>query len=275
MQTTTNLIAEIENKWLIVLYNFCKEQFNNRLISHDHTHHLRVWKTACTVIKQIPSQYSLDKTEIEQLIFAVFFHDMGMKDTINPRHGKYSRNHCAEYLHAHTDLDSDHKNAILDAVEYHDDKSYSQANGTNTLLSILNIADDSDAFGAIGVYRYCEIWMLRGHAVKDMPDTIIPNLQRRFKNLKSSPFLTDLFIKKQEKRFHFTRHFFLLLKEQISLPGAGYKKRGPLGVIGFFNDNIIEKNIEFNDIPRDVRAPLDDYSKQYFEQLDQEISKKK
>ncbi|MFW6249253.1 MAG: hypothetical protein ACOC4J_05725 [Bacteroidota bacterium] len=32
---------------------------------------------------------------------------------------------------------------------------------------------------------------------------------------------------------------------------------------------------QFNDIPRNVRATLDDYSKQYFEQLDQEISKNK
>ncbi len=274
MHPTNNLIAEVENKWLIVLYNFCKKQFNNRLISHNHTHHLRVWKTACSIIKQIPSQYSLDKTEIEQLIFAVFFHDMGMKDTINPRHGKYSRNYCHEYLHTHTGFDSVTKNTILDAVEYHDDKSYSQSNETNTLLSILNIADDSDAFGAIGVYRYCEIWMLREQAVKIMPDTILPNLQRRFEHLKTSPFLTNLFIKKQEKRFLFTQHFFLSLKEQISLPGAVYKMTGPLGIIGFFNDYIIEKNIEFNDIPRVVHAILDDYSKQYFEQLDQEISKK-
>jgi HD superfamily phosphodiesterase len=267
-----NIIAEAENKWFSLLYNFCKEQFNGRLISHDHTHHLRVWKTTCAIVKQTPTPCFFDKTKIELLMFAVFFHDMGMIDTIDPRHGKLSRNYCNDFLNLHTDFDPDSKKLVLDAVEYHDDKSYSQSTKPNTLLSILNIADDADAFGAIGVYRYSEIWVLRGYSVFEMPETIVPNLQRRFENLQASTLLTKHFIKKQEQRYLFTQHFFLSMKKQIATSGARHKTTGPLSIIRFFNDNIMEKSIEFNDISQNAYPVDDEYSKKYFEQLHQEIS---
>jgi hypothetical protein len=114
--------------------------------------------------------------------------------------------------------------------------------------------------------------VLRGYSDFEMPETIVPNLQRRFENLQASPLLTKHFIEKQEQRYLFTQHFFLSMKKQIATSGARHKTTGPLGIIRFFNDNIMEKSIEFNDISQNAYPVDDEYSKKYFEQLHQEIS---
>ena len=52
----------------------------------------------------------------------------------------------------------------------------------NDLLNILSVADDLDAFGYTGIYRYSEIYLTRGISPKEIGNLIRENASRRYHN---------------------------------------------------------------------------------------------
>ncbi len=203
-------LSEIESKWLPVLYKKTKEEFDNRpLPSHDHTHHLRVWFYARELLAELCSKgYKFDENELLKAIIAVFFHDVGLTRTLNPDHGKESRRLCENFLTTNTNILPEVMDDVLEAIEMHDDKSYLDKRNKTDTYTILTISDDLDAYGAIGVYRYFEIYRLRGISQYKIPELVIENLENRFRFLIDNFGELDTYIQKQYTRKQYTANFY-------------------------------------------------------------------
>ena len=209
----------VERKWLSLLYHHCQSGFSSvHLPSHDHTHHLRVWRFACQIAKSLWSQgMKLDEPSMEKLMIAVFFHDLGMIHNQGKEHGHESRLLCEDFFHHHPELQVHSLPEILAMVEHHDEKDYSLAAKAHSpnIGAILNMADDLDAFGCIGVYRYAEIYWLRGIPVGKMPAAILPNLEKRHAHfLLHLGFLEEL-ATLHTARYGITRDFYRDLQSEI------------------------------------------------------------
>src|SRR4030042_6118768 len=90
----------------------------------------------------------------------------------------------------------------------HDDKLYAeQMQGSNT-CTILAVADDLDAYGAIGVYRYYEIYLLRGMRQEEIPSNAIDNIEKRFSFMEKVFGFLNAFMKEHEARKQLTIHYF-------------------------------------------------------------------
>jgi len=218
MNDLRDKIHEVENKWLDNLYRNCKNLFSGSTVpSHDYEHHIRVWKYCKEIITELAPTQPIDYELIESLIIASFFHDTGLTITLSENHGKESRLLCEKYFEENAIEKPLHFNQILDAIEKHDDKNYTNKQAPESILSILCTADDIDAFGLIGVIRYSEIYMLRGLNMNQLSDSVIKNLDKRFANFESTyKFLPDLY-EKHYKKYQITRRFFEALENEIAL----------------------------------------------------------
>ena len=217
MENSELQITHAEEKWLKLLFNYCREKFSLApLPSHDHFHHLRVWNYAKTIIESLSFQdiyYSQE--EVEVLLIAILFHDIGMTITRRKEHGFESAKICKDFFTFHPSLTPPSLATILDMIEKHDEKEYIGRAGKQdrpTLSVILNISDDLDAFGNIGIYRYTEIYHFRGILLEELPDHILPNLEARFRHFTN--YLEQL-EPLHRKRFEITRDFFLKLENEI------------------------------------------------------------
>ena len=148
-----------------------------------------------------------------QAMIACMTHDTGMAIDTGENHGRESRNICLEFLnekniphHLHTD--------ILFAVENHDDKSYTETFPPDSLFTILSVADDMDAFGYTGIYRYIEIYLARNKPENELATLIVSNATGRLKHLMHVyEFLPEL-CHQQQKRFRILSDFFDTAEEK-------------------------------------------------------------
>ena len=205
-----DILTKTEEKWLKFLYQAIKSEFiKHPLPSHDHTHHFRVWFFAKELLRALSDGgYAIDRSLIEKSIISAFFHDAGMTITLKPSHGIESRLICERYLHEMEGLNLSYIDEILDAIELHDDKRYTQKLQGINAYTILAVADDLDAYGAIGVYRYYEIYLLRGMKKEEIPLKAIDNIEKRFSFMERIfGSLQDL-IKKHESRKQVTIDYF-------------------------------------------------------------------
>ncbi|MFC2099164.1 HD domain-containing protein, partial [Bacteroidota bacterium] len=217
-----------ETQWLSLLQKHCKQIFDGVFLpSHDHLHHLRVWSHARTLLLLLDgSGIELPPTLPEELIMAVFFHDVGLARTPGVLHGQESRKLCEEFV---KDLGSGHMspgreslNRILHSIEHHDDKSLKTSiprfskGAPPDLLSLLSASDDLDAFGRMGIYRYAEIYLLRGITPTQLPGRVCTNVQNRFNNLQNAFGEFEEFINLQENRFRQVYDFYLSLSQAFA-----------------------------------------------------------
>jgi len=103
---------------------------------------------------------------------------------------------------------------VLEVIEKHDDKQQT-AKDKDSLMAILNAADDLDAFGVVGVLRYAEIYLLRDNNLKTLPDRVIKNLDKRFDNFKKAYGDLKSFAAKQKARYSYTRKFYTDLQQEL------------------------------------------------------------
>ncbi|MBE0675786.1 MAG: HD domain-containing protein, partial [Bacteroidales bacterium] len=144
------------NEYYTRLTDFFSRHFGNTSIpSHDLSHHNRVWMNASYLINQMEAgpDFVFDNRKKLQVLIACMLHDIGMAKDSGVNHGRESRKLCEIFLHDHIPDESLHPD-ILIAVENHDNKKYTNIHPPDSLLTILSVADDIDAFGFIGVYRY-------------------------------------------------------------------------------------------------------------------------
>ncbi len=205
-----NTLTKAEEKWLKILYHEVKSQFNRYpLPSHDHTHHYRVWFYAKELLRTLSDAgFVIDNAMIEKAIISAFFHDTGMTVTRDPSHGIESRLICEKFLRQHAGLNRSDVDEILEAIEKHDDKAYAQRMKGINNYTILAVADDLDAYGAIGIYRYYEIYLLRGISKEEIPLKVIDNIGKRFSFLERIFGSIPTFIEKHFIRKQFTINYF-------------------------------------------------------------------
>ncbi len=174
----------------------------------------------------IPTSYP------EQLLISVWFHDTGLTQTRGELHGMESRRLCENFFLSDGFLNGSMENLktpgpehppddsmeiILQAIEHHDDKSLKYSTrefipgSTPDLLNLLSVSDDLDAFGTLGIYRYAEIYLLRGIEPEQLPARVSRNVINRFENIRRNYGNLESFISKHESRFLQVRDFYMQL----------------------------------------------------------------
>ena len=251
MKQIREIIREAEDRWLKQLYMHCRKLFAGVFLpSHDHLHHARVWSHARSLLLTLDTAGMTIPEELPgQLLIASFFHDTGLIRTPGEKHGKESRLLCEDFFNSpgsgdkrpgrshhggdhHGSGHQDHHGGdhhggehhggehhwvksfddILYAIEHHDDKSLkTPVNSVPDLLRLLSTSDDLDAFGLTGIYRYAEIFLLRGMEPEQLPRKICTNVRDRFENIRNSFGHLDAFIKLHESRFRQVYEFYLRL----------------------------------------------------------------
>lgn len=174
------------------------------LPSHGIYHHRRVWNYIKEILLLNVFVNNSSDYLPEKLIIAAYLHDIGMSVEKGQRHGRISRNFCEEFFRINN-LNSDSFIDVLEAIEHHDVKDYPENNKVSELLSILSIADDLDAFGYTGIYRYTEIYFMRGMRPADIGVRIKENARKRFDNFEMA-VIPD-YVEKHRKRYEILDNF--------------------------------------------------------------------
>lgn len=270
-----NLTATIESaelRFRQILEEFFVAVYDeNKLPSHGLFHHRRVWKY-CRELLFISAANSEDLTcEIPELIIAAYLHDIGMTIDHGPRHGQYSRELCRQFLGNYNLPESDFPE-LLETLVRHDMKDYEDKSTVNNLLRFLSVADDLDALGYTGIYRYSEIYLARGIKHADLGNRIIDNVSGRFNNFIRSFGSDTEYAGYQENRYKILRTFF----EDYNRCAAVYdfdsaEPSGHCGVIQIFT-RMLNDNLSFADLlSLSEQFCNDETIRSYFEGLRSEI----
>ncbi|NOY37935.1 MAG: HD domain-containing protein [Chlorobi bacterium] len=170
------------------LIAYCQHCFaDTYLPSHDTSHHLRTWKFARMLVSTFSATREYTRQKLDNFAFACLLHDTGMSVTIDPEHGPAGRKLAEQFISAHN-LSTEYFNEALDAIAFHDDKDYRDAGNNDSpdpqsVIRILSLADDMDALGYIGVFRYYEIYVLRGFTTDNLAKAVLGNLEKRFSRM--------------------------------------------------------------------------------------------
>jgi hypothetical protein len=216
------------------------------------------------VKKDIP----VSETDIERLIIAVFFHDQGMSESHSKEHGKISRHICKAFFNSSGLTPPSGFEKVLDAIENHDKKEYSDTNKIKVEIDIqrlLNISDDLDAFGVVGAYRYLEIYLLRNIRVDLLPEAVLSNIGSRFQYFSDTFFNDSSFVKAQSHRYTHTKNYYKDLNMQLKL--VEYNPEfylGPIGVLNYIQQEVIRKERRLSDVCKEAIDHQDDFYVQHF-----------
>ena len=264
-------LRRAESEWLEPLNNLARQQFSDTwLPSHDHTHHQRVWNLCKRLIREmercgIPADYPL----VEGIMVAAWFHDLGMAQTTGERHGHLGRDLCVEFFRDHPAKRPGRMDEILGAIEQHDVKDGAMSLGIRKgeqpgILPVLSAADDLDALGIIGIYRYTEIYLLRGIESEKLGRLVLENVRHRLQNLAGCHACMKLHgaVEREGKELV---EFFEGYEEQVRLSGPG-------GVVNQVRSGIMDRRIPpekmADHLPEEVADP---YVRNYFNRLQNEL----
>jgi len=200
-----------------------------------------------------------------------------MSESLSKEHGKISRHICKSYFQTSSITAPSGFDKVLQAVENHDQKDYAGVNRVQNefdLKKFLNIADDLDALGVVGAYRYLEIYLLRNTKIELLPETILTNLGARFQHF-SDTFADDpSFIKAQSHRYVNARNYFKDLNMQLKL--VEYNPEfylGPIGVVNYIKNEIIGNKRKLREVcDMVISAEEDFYVSHFFERLSKEMT---
>ena len=227
----TALIESAELRYKQVLEDFFVSVYDEKnLLSHGLDHHRRVWLYAKSLLSIPIRKYnSIASCSPSKLIIACYLHDIGMSVDPGPRHGRQSRELCLRFLDRNNLSESDYQD-VLETIENHDRKEYISEKGRDDLLTILSAADDLDAFGFTGIYRYCEIYLTRGLSPLQIGHLILENAKWRYDNLGKVFGSHNLFVRQQRKRYEILRDFFIHYNEMADT--YNFQKDDPEGYGG-------------------------------------------
>ena len=228
------------------------EAFSNFFLpSHDASHHKRVWmhgKEMLTSLFKINP--FIDKALIEGLLISVFFHDQGMSLTRKIDHGKISRQLCEKFFDERKLEKPENFTQILNAIESHDIKTngyYStiRLDEAPELLTLLSIADDLDALGTIGIYRYAEIFLHRGMDIRKIGSKVLEDVGTRFNNFSKACNLCPDLIKRFNSRYTEIISFFDKYNQQLAADSIPEKEiTGHIGIINYIKNFSVAGKIQ-------------------------------
>jgi len=223
MEKLLEKIHLVEQKHLYELYKHMVKVFENtNLPSHDALHHLRVWLHCRGLIIELnKAGLDIPNDLIESAIVACFFHDSGLTIDIGETHGKLGGQICRNYYDQYPSMAIKNIDSIVQAIEFHDDKSVKTGVVTKSedmvcLNRLVSTADDLDAIGIIGIFRYIEIYLKRGIPENEIPKKVIKNLKNRFNNFTNAYSSLHRFTDKQRVRYMETLNFFIELDSEMS-----------------------------------------------------------
>lgn len=269
----------MEEKWLNVLLTHCKEIFSQTYLpSHDETHHYRVWLFAKQLICEMARvNFTFDINHIEKIIIAIFFHDTGLSVQTGAEHGKHSRNFAEEFFKRSSQKPMDDPDDVLNIIEKHDDKEYADIQklasaSPDGLFPVVNASDDLDAFGITGIYRYAEIYLLRGIQEKDLAEEVLENSRNRFLHFMNTYDFLRKFAEQQRIRFQILQKFYLDLVLQ-NKTGNVSQTTGPSAVIQQIRQSVLKRKLPLTQLIREAEInSTDPYVLDFFRLLDDEIS---
>ncbi|HVN57537.1 MAG TPA: HD domain-containing protein [Bacteroidales bacterium] len=242
-----------------------------RLNSHGPEHHRRVWQYTKDILgyPDVSSRVGNSDTAVKLLIGA-YLHDSGMVKERGPRHGALSREYCRKFLDDNS-LSGPGFSDLLDAVEHHDDKEYLSHPADSILLDILTAADDLDALGYTGIYRYTEIYLVRGTAYKDLGSAILKNVRGRFGNLEKKFAYVPSLPARFRPAFDTITGFFD--KYNIQLTAYRFGTGDPTGYCGVTEviRSMIEEERDFDGTMDEAIESTDRVISWYFGELKREM----
>lgn len=262
--------AELTYKQILEDY-FVSLYDEKSLPSHGIEHHRRVWKYGRELALLLDKhKFLTDRKISDKLIIACYLHDIGMSVDSGTKHGIHSRNLCTRFLTENSIPVIDYQD-LLEAVENHDNKEYTSAENRSDLLTILSVADDLDAFGFIGIYRYSEIYLTRGVNLKEIGNLIKENAFKRFNNFEKIFGFNKEIVQKHKKRYEILDNFFSEYNIQIeNYKFGGTKPSGYCGVIELLDDQAHHKGV-LNDKGTLLKDYLNDpVIRWYFSELELE-----
>lgn len=209
-------ISRIENKYIGLLEEFFTKVWKNtKLPSHNLDHHRRVWQLAKELLIAVNAEEVIDHTLPEKLLIACYLHDTGMSVDPGINHGNQSKRLCRKFL-TENSLPEHMFADMLSAIETHDNKELDHSSSANLVLRFLSAADDLDAFGFTGIYRYAEIYLERGIPHSEIGFRIRENAGSRFRNFRVSFGSYRELAKKHTARYHILDDFFRDYNSEIS-----------------------------------------------------------
>lgn len=271
-----NLSDEIitaQNLYRLKLENFFSTVYKeSNLYSHGIGHHRRVWAYSRELISY-PVTFNLvtDKLFPLKLLIASYLHDSGMSVDHGPRHGHLSRSFCEQFL-KNNNLSVNDFTDVLDAIGNHDNKDYLRERSESELLKVLTVADDMDALGYTGIYRYLEIYLKREVPFKELGELIKSNVTGRFSNMVKKFGHIPMIIERESKRFEIISEFCLNYNNQ--LPGYKFGTGKPSGYCGIAEmiNMIPQKSFNLESVCKIAeRSSADPILRIYFRKLDNEL----
>jgi len=261
--TVTFESAELQFKQILEEF-FVSVYDEKSLVSHGIEHHRRVWNYSKELVVLLDTQNIIsDSSFVFKLIITCYLHDIGMSVDPGIRHGHHSSDLCLRFLKNNL-LDKTKYQDVLSAIENHDNKEYKTSATKIDLLGILSIADDLDAFGYIGIYRYTEIYLTRGINLKEIGTKIKENASGRIDNFVKIFGFADEFVRKHKKRYEILDNFFSEYNKQAATyKFGGVNPTGYCGVIEIFI-KMIRNNIAIEDILWNTENYLNDPVIHYF-----------
>lgn len=273
-------LQQAESDWLSLSFDYLKSQFTKTpLPSHDHYHHLRVWNYARDLLRQLAKKNAHPDYEfVEAMLLSSMFHDAGMIQVKSSEHGKASNEIFNTFLNE-VKKQPARKQNIEEAIEKHDDKSFSLAgkllvDGKIQLLPALHISDDLDALGSVGIYRYTEIYLLRGIPFEDLGLKIIANLSGRYGNFIANCSRLPEMIMKHSIRHHTIESFFRYYNLQIrKIEETGEdQKSGPVAVVRNIYRQVLSNTPTIEEIGKNIMNSTEDmYIQNFFKSLLNEL----
>jgi HD superfamily phosphodiesterase len=227
----TGTIESAEKQYKQILEDFFISVYNEKsLSSHGIDHHRRVWNYSKELLELIPLKNIAKTSQLaSELIIASYLHDIGMSVDPGVKHGGHSRDLCVQFL-IKNNLPQNDWQVVLEAIENHDNKDYTSNTSMNELLKILSVADDLDAFGYTGIFRYSEIYLTRGIDPKKIGYMIRENAEKRFGNFVKAFGSDSAIVQKHKERYNILYDFFSKYNEQ--LPNYHFGESNPSGFCG-------------------------------------------
>lgn len=275
--STLDSIKRAETYWKPTLVAYLQHIYRNtHLPSHDLNHHLRVWEYSKQLLWEIEKDGAVRcNFNAEQVLVACLFHDTGLIHDRGERHGYQSRLICEQFFKESPDYTIENFDSVLHAIEHHDDKSVKScktdiSRGVD-LVTLVSTADDLDAVGLVGIFRYIEIYALRGVQEKDLPTRVIENLQNRRANFQRHFSYLKPFSDHQHERYSVALNFFETLNQEVIF--GGKQQDDYIQITRLLIDCLINQQTEIDEvIQKGIALSSNRVITAYFKGLSDELS---
>jgi len=259
---------------------YCANLFSETFIpSHDHKHHQRVWNICKLILIELDRFNAVaDQSLVEGIMLAAWFHDTGMVIDSGIRHGALGREAFETFIRNTASAEPEPYSQILEAIEFHDTKGPSvyqelKPGTAPGILGILSMADDLDAWGVIGIYRYVEIYLKREVPVEDLGIKILANVRKRYNHIVEScvalPGIIDPYRTSYQIIEEFFKHFNQQLTLEKEIEMVSCRQVGIVNLIRRFSLEAEIRPEKFIDQPEVLSG--EDHVKRYFYELHREL----